>query len=174
MKLRFRWRKMRIFQTQTTDWLTDGCVIKSMQEFPCWEADSYSGTEENPHHFRRVLIIAKSLLSSSSPSFHLSVRPSACDQRGPHWTPKFGVGTCMKICPETANLVKIVQKYWASHMEAQIRFNVLATQIHHNSIVVPRSRSLYCWPWRVTQQYMQNALLLYHCNSGHATVLCYT
>jgi len=71
-------------------------------------------------------------------------------------------------------LVKIVQKYQASHMEAQVRFNVSATQIHHNSIVVPRSRSLYCWRWRVSQQHMQNAMLLYHCNNGHASMpQCY-
>jgi hypothetical protein len=55
-------------------------------------------------------------------------------------------------------------------MEAQVRLIVSATQIHHNSIVVPRSRSLYCWRWRVSQQHMQNGLLLYHCNNRHASM----
>jgi len=174
MKLRFRWRKTRIFQTQITDWLT-GCLTKSMQEFPCWEPDSYSGTEGNPNDFRRVFIIAKSLLSSSSPSFYLSVRPSACDQRGSHWTLKFGMGTCMKIYRETPNLVKIVQKYRAPHMEAQVRFIESATHIHHRSIAVPRSRSLLAVTCVSTTQAERIAALppqQWPCQ--HATVLCYT
>jgi hypothetical protein len=80
--------------SEIDDWLTDrptGCLTNPMQEFPCWE-----GTEETPNHFRRVLIIAKSLLSSSNPSS----RPSACNQRSSHWTLKFDKDTCTKISRE--------------------------------------------------------------------------
>jgi len=85
------------------------------------------------------------------------------------------MGTCMKICRENPNLVKIVQKYRAPHMEAQVRFIVSATHIHHKSIVVPRSRSLLAVTCVSTAQAERIAALpLQQWSCQHATLLCYT
>jgi len=63
----------------------------------------------------------------------------------------------MKICRETPNLVKIVQKYRAPHIEAQVRFIVTAVtciSTTHAELIV--------------------ALPLQQWSCQHATVLCYT
>jgi hypothetical protein len=77
------------------------------------------------------------------------------------------LGTSMKICPETPNLVTIGQKHrllytFRSCRQHQFAVNVFLCNIQHFILLIHAA------------QYTQNALLHFHCNSGYTNASqCY-
>ena len=95
------------------------------------------------------------------------------------------LGTIIKLCWETPNLVKMSQQYWALYMKTYIhlfinssnKYLVAWQQPTGNPILVfpwKHLSVLYWWQLHVGQQHKENTLLHLHGNNGYVTMpLCY-
>jgi hypothetical protein len=84
------------------------------------------------------------------------------------------LGTSMKICLETPDLVNIRQKIRHFMWRPQYTSLLLVTNICLKNIFVQHLVVSYCWQWHVAGQYTVKALLHFHCKSGYVNLpQCY-
>jgi hypothetical protein len=102
-------------------------------------------------------------------SYKKRLLASSCPPHVPAWLPLDGfpwnliMGTSMKICWKSPNLVKIRQKY----EDLRTFYCCWLQKFTIKAFLCNTQFFLCCWQLNVAEQHTQNALLHFHCNNGY-------